>query len=109
MYFVSVRFHSLNHCDNFICSKSNCIHNQLLERQNEIKNKLLSKSQTLNATAMRVNNFGQPAYELPTVVLRGQSKTAANIRLKEILKRKALFGNQTSVIFIGGGASNPSF
>ncbi len=66
-------------------------------------------------TAINVNGFGQPAYELPTVVLRGQSRTAANIRLKEILKRRALFGNQTVVFLIGSGgltnsgASNPFF
>ncbi len=40
---------------------------------------------------------------------------AANIRLKEILKRRALFGNQTVVLLIGSGAltnssaSNPFF
>ena len=36
---------------------------------------------------MNVNRFGQPASELPTVVLRGNSRAAANIRLKEIKKR----------------------
>ncbi|MEI6123980.1 MAG: hypothetical protein WCQ95_10170 [Bacteroidota bacterium] len=71
--------------------------------------------QTLIFTAMNVNRFGQPAYELQTVVLRGKSKTAANIRLKEILKRRALFGNQTVVLLAGSGAltnsgaSNPFF
>ena len=30
-----------------------------------------------------------------------QRRTAANIRLKEILKRRALFGNQTVVLLIG--------
>jgi|GEM_PF-5291623 len=40
---------------------------------------------------------------------------AGNIRLKEILKRRALFGNQTVVLLIGScgntnsGASNPFF
>lgn len=63
----------------------------------------------LNSTAMNVNRFVETVCELRTVVLLGNSTAAANIRLKEILKRKALFGNQTSVIFIGGGASNPSF
>ena len=38
---------------------------------------------------MNVNRFGQPAYELPTVVLRGQSITAANISYF-IHSRKAL-------------------
>lgn len=47
--------------------------------------------------------------------LRTNSFTAANIRLKEILKRRALFGNQTVVLLIGSvaltnsGASNPFF
>jgi hypothetical protein len=64
---------------------------------------------------MNVNRFGQSACELQTVVLRGKSRTAANIRLKEILKRRALFGNQTVVLLINScgntnsGASNPFF
>jgi hypothetical protein len=37
------------------------------------------------------------------------SRAAHNIRLKEILKRRALFGNQTIVLLIGSGASNPFF
>lgn len=47
--------------------------------------------------------------------LRTNSFTAANIRLKEILKRRALFGNQTVVLLTGSGAltnscaSNPFF
>jgi hypothetical protein len=32
------------------------------------------------------------------------SMPAANIRLKEILKRRALFGNQTVVLLTGSGA-----
>jgi hypothetical protein len=44
--------------------------------------------------AREVNRFGQPVCELQTVMLRGQSRTAANIRLKEILKRRALRGKQ---------------
>jgi hypothetical protein len=43
---------------------------------------------------MNVNSFGQPMCEPQTVVLRTNSKTAANIRLKEIKKRRALRGNQ---------------
>ncbi len=52
---------------------------------------------------------------LQTVVLRTNSFTAANIRLKEILKRRALFGNQTVVLLTNScgktnsGASNPFF
>ena len=47
--------------------------------------------------------------------LRTEIRAAANIRLKEILKRRALFGNQTVVLLIGScgntnsGASNPFF
>ena len=71
--------------------------------------------QTLTFEAMNVNRFGQSAWELQTVVLRGKSSTAYNIRLKEILKRRALFGNQTVVLLTGSGAltnsgaSNPFF
>ena len=39
---------------------------------------------------MKVNRFGQSVCELQTVVLRGKSITAHNIRLKEILKKGAL-------------------
>ena len=55
------------------------------------------------------------SWELQTVVLRTNSRAADNIRLKEILKRRALFGNQTVVLLTnsGGntnsGASNPFF
>ena len=65
--------------------------------------------------ARRVNSFGQSACELPTVALRTNSITAGNIRLKEILKRRALFGNQTVVLLTSSGAltnsgaSNPFF
>ena len=53
--------------------------------------------------------------KLETTPLRTESRTADNIRLKEILKRRALFGNQTVVLLTnsGGntnsGASNPFF
>jgi hypothetical protein len=55
-----------------------------------------------------VANFGQTNSE------RAVARTH-NIRLKEILKRRALFGNQTVVLVIGSGAltnsgaSNPFF
>lgn len=49
---------------------------------------------------MNVNRLEQTVSELQTVVLRGNSTAAANIRLKEILKRRALFGNQTVVLLI---------
>ena len=70
---------------------------------------------TSNCGAMNVECFGQPVSELQTVVLRGNSTAAGNIRLKEILKRRALFGNQTVVLLTNScgntnsGASNPFF
>ena len=36
---------------------------------------------TPNFTTMNVNRFGQPDWKLETVVLRGESKTAANIKI----------------------------
>lgn len=39
-------------------------------------------------TTMKVNRLEQTSYELQTVVLRGNSTAADNIRLKEILKRR---------------------
>jgi hypothetical protein len=65
--------------------------------------------------SMTVNSFGQSVWELQTVVLHGKRTTAAKIRLKEILKRRALFGNQTVVLLTSSGAltnngaSNPFF
>lgn len=62
-----------------------------------------------------VNRLEQTLSELQTVVLRTNSRVAHNIRLKEILKRRALFGNQTVVLLIGSVAltnscaSNPFF
>ena len=53
--------------------------------------------------------------KLETADLRTNSKAADNIRLKEILKRRALFGNQTVALLINSGAltnsgaSNPFF
>jgi hypothetical protein len=38
---------------------------------------------TFNFTAMNVNRFGQPAYELQADHLRTNSKAADNIRLKK--------------------------
>ena len=64
---------------------------------------------------MNVNRFGQSVCGLQTVVLRMNSRAAGNIRLKEILKRRALFGNQTVVLLTNScgntnsGASNPFF
>ena len=68
-----------------------------------------------NSCASNVNRFEQSVCGLQTVVLRGNSKAAHNIRLKEILKRRALFGNQTVVLLTNScgntnsGASNPFF
>jgi cytolysin (calcineurin-like family phosphatase) len=65
--------------------------------------------------ASNVNRFGQTVSELQTVELRTNSRAAHNIRLKEILKRRALYGNQTVVLLTGrgaltnSGASNPFF
>jgi hypothetical protein len=64
---------------------------------------------------MNVNRLEQTLSELQTAVLRTNSTAAANIRLKEILKRRALFGNQTVMLLTGSGAltnsgaSNPFF
>ena len=52
---------------------------------------------------------------IETADLRTRRRAADNIRLKEILKRRALFGNQTVVLLTGSGAltnsgaSNPFF
>jgi hypothetical protein len=68
-----------------------------------------------NDLATNVNRFGQSVCGLPTFPLRTNSRAADNIRLKEILKRRALFGNQTVVLRTGSGAltnsgaSNPFF
>jgi hypothetical protein len=68
-----------------------------------------------NSCASNVNRFEQSVCGLQTTHLRTNSRAAANIRLKEILKRRALFGNQTVVLLIGScgetnsGASNPFF
>ena len=70
---------------------------------------------TCTDRALNVNRFEQPLSELQTVVLRTNSRAAYNIRLKEILKRRALFGNQTVVLLTNScgltnsGASNPFF
>jgi len=72
---------------------------------------------TANTTscASNVNRFEQSVCGLQTTHLRTDSRAADNIRLKEILKRRALFGNQTVVLLIGSGAltnsgaSNPFF
>lgn len=72
--------------------------------------------QTTHGITNIVNRFVESVCELRADVLRiGQSGDADNIRLKEILKRRALFGNQIVVFLINSGAltnsgaSNPSF
>jgi hypothetical protein len=80
-------------------------------------NYLFSQRTVGNRTdiALNVNRFEQSVCGLQTVVLRTNSRAAGNIRLKEILKRRALFGNQTVVLLTGSGAltnsgaSNPFF
>ena len=70
---------------------------------------------TRTDTALNVNRFGQSVCGLQTVVLQTDSRAAGNIRLKEILKRRALFGNQTVVLLsnscgnTNSAASNPFF
>ncbi len=62
-----------------------------------------------------VNRFRQSVCELDKPHLRMESRAAANIRLKEIKKRRALFGNQTVVLLTNScghtnsHASNPPF
>ena len=69
----------------------------------------------MNDTTMNVNRFGQSVCGLQTVVLRGNSTAAANIRLKEILKKGALTVIQTVVHlsnscgYTNSRASNPPF
>jgi len=57
---------------------------------------------TANTTscASNVNRFGQSVCGLQTVVLRGNSRAAANIKLSEILKKGALVVNQTVVLLM---------
>ncbi len=63
----------------------------------------------LTDIASNVNRFEQSVCELQTVVLRTDSRAADNIKLKEILKRRALFGNQTVVLLINSVAlTNPA-
>ena len=69
----------------------------------------------LEVTALNVECFGQSVCEPQTVVLRGNSRAAANIRLKEILKKGALTVIQTVVHLsnscgnTNSRASNPPF
>ena len=56
--------------------------------------------------ASNVNRFEQSVCGLQTTHLRTDSKAADNIRLKEILKRRALFGNQTVVLLTNSCASD---
>ena len=70
---------------------------------------------TLNIIALNVNRFGQSVCGLQTVVLRTDSRAAANIRLKEILKKGALTVKRTVVHlsnscgYTNSRASNPPF
>lgn len=65
--------------------------------------------------AFNVNLFYKHLCKLGTTQLRGNSRAAGNIRLKEILKRMTLFGNPTVVLLTNSvaltniGASNPFF
>jgi hypothetical protein len=71
--------------------------------------------QTQTDIAMNVNRLEQSVCELRTDELRTNSLAAYNIRLKEILKRRALLGYQTFVLLTNSGAltnssaSNPFF
>ncbi len=64
---------------------------------------------------MNVNHLEQTSYELQTVVLRTNSSTAGNIRLKEILKKGALTVRRTVVHltnccgYTNSRACNPPF
>ena len=49
---------------------------------------------------MNVNRFGQPDCKLESANLRGESKTAANRKLSEILKKGAVVVNQTVVLLM---------
>ena len=80
------------------------------------KNKKFQRTvQTRTDTASNVNRFGQTVSELQTVVLRTDSRAAANIRLKEILKKGALTVKRTVVHlsnscgYKNSRASNPPF
>ena len=70
--------------------------------------------QICNTTTTNATHLEQPVCELRTHELRTDSSTAANIKLKEILKRRALFGDQRvelvthSVALANSGASKPS-
>ena len=71
--------------------------------------------QTLTDTALNVNRFVESVCGLETVVLRGESITAHNIRLKEISKKGALTVIRTVVHlsnscgYTNSRASNPPF
>jgi hypothetical protein len=65
--------------------------------------------------ASNVNRFVESVCGHEQLCFVGTAPHAANIRLKEILKRRALFGNQTVVLLTSSGAltnsgaSNPFF
>ena len=77
------------------------------------KNKITLSQDISTMTGERTSN--KLLCGLQTLVFRTNSITAHNIRLKEILKRRALFGNQTVVLLsnscgeTNSGASNPFF
>ena len=81
--------------------------------------KLFSPTHGLSANttscASNVNRFVETVSELQTVVLRTNSTAAANIRLKEILKKGALTVIRTVVLLsnscgnTNSRASNPPF
>ena len=64
---------------------------------------------------MNVNRFNKVCADFQQFRFVASIAHAHNIRLKEILKRRALFGNQTVVLITGSGAltnsgaSNPFF
>jgi hypothetical protein len=68
-----------------------------------------------NDTTMNINHSNKLWCGLQTVSLRGDSLAADNIRLKEILKRRALIGKQRVVVLINSvglrnsSASKPFF
>jgi hypothetical protein len=99
----------------YFFSHPNKIKKQKISHASKNKTSFHRTVRTSNICASIVNRLEQTVCGLQTVVLRTNSKAAHNIRLKEILKRRALFGNQTVVFLTGSGAltnsgaSNPFF
>ena len=75
----------------------------------------MKHSTNSNLTPLNVNRFVESACKLGTTPLRMKSKPAANIRLKEILKKGALTVIRTVVHlsnscgYTNSRASNPPF